>query len=363
MSAFGPGRLTADQRLALVSLPTILGATMLFRIAGPSPSVQVAILAAGVSMFGLPHGALDVALGHKLVGRYPGLPWLPVFLGGYLALAGAVIASWSLAPNATLVAFLVLSVLHFGLGDAARNVPGRALEIIVRGSGPIVLPTCLKPGETGLIFDQITGADVWPGIVREIAPILGSAWIVGVTALIVARYVASTSRRDLAFLVAEIGVIVGAFALLPVLPAFALYFCALHSVRHLMDISAPGRTRARLALAALPATSVTVGVALGVFLWWRTPLGVDVAGLRVIFWGLSALTLPHMMLTALLTRPLIARSVTNGAQAATEAGSRKLMADRPLPRARVTAMSALPSASPSRSSGVTGVAPIEAPRR
>ncbi len=159
--------------------------------------------------------------------------------------------------------------------------------------------------------------------------------------------------------------VAGSFAALPVLPAFALYFCALHSTRHLVDMAGSGTTRTSLALAALPATSVTVGVSLVAFLWCRVPLGVDVAGLRVVFWGLSALTLPHMILTALLTRPLVSRPSRDreSQPPVAEAGSRKLIAERPWPRARAIAMSARPSASPSRSSGVTGVAPIEAPIR
>lgn len=361
-----PRRLTPDQRLGLVSLPAIVGAITMFRIATPTPSTQIAILAVGVSAFGLPHGALDMALGRKLMVRYPGLPWLPVFLGGYLALTAAVLAGWIVAPGTTLVAFLSLSVVHFGLGDADRNASGRGLEIIVRGSAPIVLAAVMNSGETGLIFDQITGANVWSGILHEVVPTIGSAWIVGLAVLIATRSTDSNfRRRDVAFLVCELGVIVTAFATLPVLPAFALYFCALHSARHFIDMAGPGATWTNIALAALPATAVTVGVSVLAFLSWRIPLGVDVAGLRVIFWGLSALTLPHMILTALLTRPLVARSASDREPQTgpADAGSRKLIAERPLPRARATAMSARPSASPSRSSGVSGVAPIEAPSR
>ncbi len=56
-------RLTSGQRLVLVSLPVIIGAMVGLRLSTPNPSTQVAILAIGVSAFGLPHGALDVALG------------------------------------------------------------------------------------------------------------------------------------------------------------------------------------------------------------------------------------------------------------------------------------------------------------
>lgn len=365
MAASRPDKLTADQRLVLVSLPVIVGAMLLFRIAPPDPSTHIAVLAVSVSAFGLPHGALDVALGRDLLKRHPSLPWLSVFFGGYVALAACVLASWVALPNATLVAFLLLSILHFGLGDSAEGAPGRGLEIVVRGSAPIILPALVNPGETGLVFDQITGAEIWPGILREIGPAIGSAWIAGVVALVLMRLASSNSpRRDTVFLVGELGVIV-ASSILPVLPAFALYFCALHSVRHLFDVATPGIRRTSLALAALPATAVTVGASLAAFLWWRIPLGIDVAGLRVIFWGLSALTLPHMMLTAMMTRPLVSRSSPDSASqpATAEDGSRKLIAERPRPRARVTATSARPSASPSRSSGVTGVAPIEAPSR
>ena len=76
----------------------------------------------GLVVFSLPHGAVD----HHAPGRL-GRRGGPAFLAAYLAGVAAVLALWAVAPQATLVAFLVVAGLHWGSGDGwyARAVHGR----------------------------------------------------------------------------------------------------------------------------------------------------------------------------------------------------------------------------------------------
>jgi Brp/Blh family beta-carotene 15,15'-monooxygenase len=94
------------------------------------------------------------------------------------------------------------------------------------------------------------------------------------------------------------------FAVFHPLAAFLLYFCFVHSVRHIADLGAArfpdsaARARRWLLLESLPFTAATV--AFGVVAWFVLAGSVtfDEAMMRLVFWGLSALTVPHMILTA-----------------------------------------------------------------
>ena len=89
------------------------------------------------------------------------------------------------------------------------------------------------------------------------------------------------------------------FAILPPLVGFSIYFCLIHSMRHFATM------RAMLAdtISKLQITRTTVlfsamcwAVGLVVLAQQSSNVGVEPALLQVIFIGLAALTVPHMML-------------------------------------------------------------------
>jgi Brp/Blh family beta-carotene 15,15'-monooxygenase len=96
------------------------------------------------------------------------------------------------------------------------------------------------------------------------------------------------------------------FATLPPLIAFALFFCLDHSMHHVLELASRfdstrgARGVARFLQAAAPATAVTVVGALGAALLLRAAGGAFEPSIaRVLFIGLAALTVPHMLVTAL----------------------------------------------------------------
>ena len=274
--------------------------------------LQLALASVAVLALGLPHGALDalVALRSERLGsRCAPLP----FLAGYLALAALTAAAWIAAPLPALGVFLAASALHFGIGDQdSVRYPGLAWpEILTRGSAPIVLPLCFHASEVGQLFAWLTGASpsaahAW---LAATAPLIATTWLVlaGV-ALATPQLVPQPPRQGSAWArQLELPVLVVAFALLPPLVSFALYFAVWHSPRHLLALDVllcarDGRTRRSLVLAAAP----ILGAALALFgvahaLHARTLL--DPAALvRTLFVGLAALTLPHMLVTAIIDR-------------------------------------------------------------
>ena len=99
---------------------------------------------------------------------------------------------------------------------------------------------------------------------------------------------------------AELAVLAIAFGLLPPLVGFSLYFCGVHTPRHLarvwLAISEDGRSRTKvltLALVFTLASWIAGGLSLCLVSAAET---IDGAILRVVFIGLAALTVPHMIL-------------------------------------------------------------------
>ena len=71
---------------------------------------------ASIVFIGLPHGAFDGGIAY-LLGWNQRRFGMAIFTGLYVLLAISVIAIWIVAPTISLVFFLGISLVHFGLGD------------------------------------------------------------------------------------------------------------------------------------------------------------------------------------------------------------------------------------------------------
>jgi Brp/Blh family beta-carotene 15,15'-monooxygenase len=265
---------------------------------------QLAILALAVVVFGLPHGALDLAL---VRGAARG-SWraLAVAIGVYLVVSAAVLAVWIAFPVAALLGFLALAVVHFGLGDSEdRCGPQRAVEVIARGGFAGIAPLVFHPQMTRDLFALLVGPSSNGHLEAALAVITAPAtwlWITCLMAAVLWRYL----QRAPGWLpaVAELLLTAAVFAVFHPLTAFLLYFCFVHSVRHISDLGAArfpqsaARARRWLLLESLPFTLATVVLGAIAWLAFGRTGDFDAALMRVIFWGLSALTMPHMILTA-----------------------------------------------------------------
>ena len=85
----------------------------------------------------------------------------------------------------------------------------------------------------------------------------------------------------------------------PPLVGFALYFCCVHSARHLCSIWTVVKVafpRDMLFAGAILFTVASWGIGAVTFWWCANFMAVESALLRVVFIGLAALTVPHMIL-------------------------------------------------------------------
>ena len=275
---------------SVTAIVAIVGIAL--RLPAPPLPVQAAVLGVLVATLGLPHGALD-----PLIARRAGLWRTPLgFAGfnlGYLAIVALVVGVWLLAPTASLVGFLVVSGVHFG-ADWNRGRSGvlRSLS----GVGLLTLPAFAHHDEVAGIYRTLAGTG--GGIVADVQSWLGPAAIVAMligAALALRRRPTDTLEILLATTLALVA---------PPLIFFALYFCALHSARHLRHGFAEERGSGRLAVLITVAYTVVpivaVGILTAVFVGDFAPGGSLADGwiIRLVFIGLAALTVPHMMVIA-----------------------------------------------------------------
>lgn len=245
---------------------------------------------AAVIVLGVPHGALDGEIARPLLRPRFGSGWFVVFAAPYLALAGAVLLAWHVAPAATLAGFLAGSAWHFGAEDAA---PGHAAEAAVRGGLPIAAPVLMHPAATAHVLGVVSGSSM-----TEPPPWLHLASLAWLALAVLWAGRMAVRRRW--HLLAEPGLLAAVFAALPPLTAFAIYFVCVHAPRHMMGlVRHPARAPrvqdlSAAVLRSLPITGLTLLIGAG--LWPFYAGDAPERLLALTLQGLAALTLPHMLL-------------------------------------------------------------------
>jgi beta-carotene 15,15'-dioxygenase len=272
------GRVFCGLALAFV-IASLVGARL-------EPRHELLVAGALVLLLGMPHGAFDVVFARKLFG-VAGLEGWAMFSLFYVGLSAAVVGFWAVAPTLFLCAFLIFSAVHFG-GDPAGGVSWLTRGLY--GGAVIVLPALWHGPELqrllGLVAGSTSAALVAP-VLSQLAP----PWL---AATVLACALAARISRLAA---CESAALVALSLVAPPLVAFSVYFCAMHSPRHTLRTLARMQAveaRHAVALALWPTLTVLVGAAL---LGWRmSDLPVEARVMQLVFVGLAALTLPHMVL-------------------------------------------------------------------
>ncbi|MBG6212874.1 MAG: Brp/Blh family beta-carotene 15,15'-dioxygenase [Cryobacterium sp.] len=253
----------------------------------PSPTVQVVLLGVLVGVLGLPHGALD-----PLIARRVGLWRTPLGFAGfnaaYILVVVGVVLLWLVAPVASLVVFLLVSALHFGSDWNAD----RALWLrFLAGFGLLSVPALSHPEQVSAAYVVLAGDG--GAMVARVQEWLGPLALAG---LLLAALVALRHRAH-----ESVEIVLATVLALATEPLvfFLLYFCALHSFRHLKAGFHAERGGGRLPALMVVVYTVVPLLVVGVLL---VSLGTGGAMseqiLQVVFIGLAALTVPHMIVVA-----------------------------------------------------------------
>ena len=247
----------------------------------------------GVVLIGLPHGAFDGAIAACL-GQARRPLTLVRFIALYVALAGFVVWLWLTFPALSLIGFLIISIIHFGLGDASA-VRGwfRYIQVVAHGGVVVAGISQSHRLEVDTIFGFLVGGDaevVWMAI--DIVSLM----IVSALAIYAWRALLEPKWRQGFF---EAILLLLMLIVVPPLVGFALYFCCVHSTRHLWSVWTTVKVafpRNMLFVGAILFTVASWSVGAVTFWWCANFMSVESALLRVVFIGLAALTVPHMIL-------------------------------------------------------------------
>jgi Brp/Blh family beta-carotene 15,15'-monooxygenase len=235
-----------------------------------------------IVLLGVPHGSLDVLFALRAYQLNSLMAWV-VFLTAYLLVAMGIILLWMLLPVWFFIGFLIFSALHF---SDDLNTPNAVLTKLSYGAAVICLPSIVHGAALVGLYAVFVDASVAQRIVTVSQwlcyPIL---FLMGL--MLFNRQIAIREKLD-AYAVLAI------MTLLPPILAFAVYFCLMHSARHLIRSHAFfGQLNARLFIMALVLPTLAVIImACGVWFFTNTRT-VESDLIRLVFIGLAALTFPH----------------------------------------------------------------------
>lgn len=263
---------------------TLAAATMVFpRL---DARVELLVVTAMIILLGVPHGALDTIFARQLYHVRTFRSWLG-FGVLYGAPAAAVVALWLVAPTMFLLGFLLISAGHFS-GDPEKDT--RGLSRLLYGGAVIVLPTLLHAGEVDRLFGLLAG----PKAAGHLTPWLASLAWPWLAALIASALLEARRSRQTGL---ELLAVAALATAAPPLVAFTVFFCGMHSARHILRTVAyasPTAPWLLLIVSLLPMALVLAISCIGWFFLADTPL--DTRLIQFVFVGLAALTVPHMAL-------------------------------------------------------------------
>ena len=295
---------------SVVILAGIILSLIFSQVLGESSMQWQVVIAIAALAIGIPHGALD-----HLVTLPKSRPLVMAgFIAVYVLIAIVAIIAILEFNVVGFIFVLVMSAVHFGIGDAAfiseldRRQPvsvrlPRAIYAISAGSIPVLIPLVNSASTDALAQVNPSLIDWHQGYDQEIL-----LTVITVACLSIARMIVGKRYRE----AVDIGLLLALALLTPPLIAFALYFGCWHAMRHTARLTLSlessqhayesGNIRSAFLKAVIPGIPALVGtffiaaiLAIGGqefsddFFWMAL----------VVVW---ALTVPHMAVTAKLDR-------------------------------------------------------------
>ncbi len=275
-------------------------------------SWQVAIALVALAV-GIPHGALD----HLVTLPRASIKRMGLFILVYVliaALAVLAILQWNVYG---FIGVVVMSALHFGIGDTAfinelerakgsvrANRLAQFLYAVTAGALPVVIPLTNKESTSALAAVNDVLINWHGGLDEELINLVTGMYLVTVLVL-------SANRRWRDLIDINLLLLLAFFT--PPLVAFAAYFGTWHAMRHTARLTlnlrssqeslSNNQSAKAFRQAVLPGVPALVGtfiVSLGIALFTPGKLSDEFLWLSlVVVW---ALTVPHMMVTARLDK-------------------------------------------------------------
>ena len=253
-----------------------------------------------IFFIGLPHGSFDGAIA-SLVGFKKRIQFLQ-FLFYYLALFFLVILFWLYFPMIGLTIFIIMTVVHFGLCDWTNFKINKYKYSVSFTYGMTIIfgIIFLNENQSFLIFEYLTSDKIY--LFQKYFFIPYSLTLISIIYFIYLSYFEKSLRKG----VIEILFLLLIFYFFDPLLSFAIYFCFFHTYKHLKhlikNIYLNLKNKKFVIYSTLVFTAVSWVGGLGIIYYLFQNLSLYESILKVIFIGLAALTLPHMLLVDIVYR-------------------------------------------------------------
>ncbi len=301
-------RLLSSASVAVVTVLSILFSSVLGK---DSLNWQIALAILALAI-GIPHGAVD----HLITLPRTKPLKMAIFVSIYIAVA--LLAIWAILQWNVwgFIAVVVMSSIHFGIGDSAFIAELSGLEgrrrskvttwayAIAAGFTPVVIPLISKRSTEALEQVNPVLIDWHQGFDSEI--LVAMSLVVTISIFLIAK---DRALRDLVDLLLLVGLV--SFA--PPLVAFATYFGTWHAMRHTARLTSllpksqlqhsEGKSLAAFVSAVIPGLPALVGTFIFIFVLGAFAReSIDDRFLWLTLVTIWALTVPHMLVTARLDR-------------------------------------------------------------
>ena len=258
-----------------------------------------------ILILGVSHGALDHFRGKNLLQPILKKNWFIFFYPGYILLGLIVIFCWTIFPAITLLLFLVVASYHFGEEDLRFFFKGKgyffSLVSFLKGALIITLSFHYSHETTVVFFEYLMVPQIEYEKLTKFKSLLFSVNLIFLIISLI--YLLRNQINKLALILFEIMFILLSFIYLPLILAFSMYFCFLHSSKHIIGLARELDSKNisnGLKLFVLKATPLTLlTVILAFLLLYFLDQNINENIIQVIFIGLASLTLPHIILEVL----------------------------------------------------------------
>ena len=256
---------------------------LLFHYFTMSTLTQLVVLTGAVILAGLPHGALDPLLFIQTNGEINRKKSIRFYLS-YVLGATVTFLFWLWQPEISLILFLVISAWHFA-DDWCAVLP-RSYQLGV-GASVIILPIFFQPVEVITLFGYL-------GVNWSQTAVANVIFIPGVLACAVMILAVLTSLYRKSWASLEVFSLGALAVLTPPLIFFSVYFCLLHSPRHILNVIEVLKPNIRsLLIYGITFTLLSL-VIIFAAVESRTAIQGSAVLTQAIFIGLFCLTVPHM---------------------------------------------------------------------
>ena len=242
---------------------------------------------------GIAHGSLDILTATRkklIIDSFTKF----IFLILYLMIPLVFFFIWQIYPNYVFTVFLILSLMHFGISDKLKSKNLMvANEILLRSFIIISLPIVLHNEQTLEIFYFLKISEDYGFFLTEVFQYL----VYTIIPLLILYTSNSLIKKEYGHLIDIITLLFCFFYFEPLL-SFLIYFCFLHSVRHLVNEKKLLKlTNKKLLLNTIPMTLIVLSLLVFlIFIYFYIPNSIKALFINNVIISLFCLTISHVLL-------------------------------------------------------------------